>query len=120
MDTVTDVTTACKTAVDILTDLLCFDMMESGILELHKQDITVFSFLHENIKLFATQAKVTGVVLTVSTEPVETDVLINNNNNSNIGHNVPNLVNNSWIGRYVHQHINYIILCKIFTFDTME
>ena len=77
-------------------------MMESGILELHKQDITVFSFLHENIKLFATQAKVTGVVLTVSTETVETDVLIHNNNNSNIGHNVPNLVNNSWIGRYVH------------------
>lgn len=73
LDTVSDVTAACKTAVDILNDLLCFDMLESGILELHKQEIAVLPFLYENIKLFSTQARGNGVELTVSAGSLDLD-----------------------------------------------
>jgi protein involved in sex pheromone biosynthesis len=38
-DTLCDVSQACRTAVDILNDLLCFDKLESGILEVHKHEV---------------------------------------------------------------------------------
>lgn len=66
MDTISDANMACKTAVDILNDLLCFDMLESGILLLHCQEIGIISFLNDNIKLFASQAKESGVELILS------------------------------------------------------
>ena len=85
-----DVTAACKTAVDILNDLLCFDMLESGILELHKQEIAVLPFLLDNIKLFATQAKGIGVDLTVSAGSID----LNTKNNG-----IAFLLAGSWVAR---------------------
>ena len=90
LDTVSDVTAACKTAVDILDDLLCFDMLESGILELHKQEIAVLPFLYDNIKLFSTQAKGIGVELTVTAGSLDLDA-----NNSDIAY----LLAGSWVAR---------------------
>jgi hypothetical protein len=34
-----DVNSACRIALDILNDLLCFDKLESGILVLHKEEV---------------------------------------------------------------------------------
>lgn len=102
LDTLSDVTSACKTAVDILNDLLCFDMMESGILELHKQDITVFTFLYDNIKLFATQAKGNGVELTVSAEAFEAEQMTSSScSGVGVGINPNHFNYNSWILKYV-------------------
>jgi hypothetical protein len=38
-DTLCDVSQACRAAVDILNDLLCFDKLESGILEVNKHEV---------------------------------------------------------------------------------
>ena len=34
-----DVNVACRTTLDILNDLLCFDKMEGGILVAHKHEV---------------------------------------------------------------------------------
>jgi signal transduction histidine kinase len=92
MDTFSDVTAACKKAVEILNDLLCFDMLESGILELHKQEIAVLPFLY-NIQLFSTQARGIGVDLTVAAGTID------------IGSHSPGialLLADSWVARPLH------------------
>jgi signal transduction histidine kinase len=93
MDTVSDVTAACKTAVEILNDLLCFDMLESGILELHKQEIAVLPFLYDNIQLFSTQARGIGVDLTVAAGTIDLE-----------GHSagIALLLADSWVARPLH------------------
>ena len=63
-----DVQSACRIAVEILNDLLCFDKLESGILELHKQDIEVAPFIASCVKMFASQAKEEGVTIVNTTE----------------------------------------------------
>ena len=47
-----DVQLACNTSVEILNDLLCFDKIEGGILELHKQEVPVTRFLTETCRQF--------------------------------------------------------------------
>ena len=44
-DTLCDVNMSCTAAVDILNNLLCYEKLESGILELHKENIAVGPFL---------------------------------------------------------------------------
>ena len=58
---VQDVKSACRTAVEILDDLLCFDKLESGILEVHKHDVSVIPFISECVDMFTSQAKEAGV-----------------------------------------------------------
>ena len=91
LDTLSDVTAACKTAVDILNDLLSFDMLESGILELHKQQVAVLPFLVDNIKLFSTQARGEGVDLSVSAGSLD---LASNSPAASF------LLADSWVARY--------------------
>jgi signal transduction histidine kinase len=56
-ETLTDINVACNTAVDILNDLLSFEKLESGILELHKEDVPALSFVNECVGMFAVHAK---------------------------------------------------------------
>ena len=60
-DTLRDVNLSCKAAVDILNDLLCFDKLESGILELHKQETNVIPFVTECVAMFAAQARANDI-----------------------------------------------------------
>ena len=53
--------TACRIAVEILNDLLCFDKLESGILELHKHEVPVKSFIADCVNMFGSQAREAGV-----------------------------------------------------------
>jgi hypothetical protein len=62
-DTICDVSSACRTAVDILNDLLCFDKLESNILELHKSEVPVLPFISEGMSGFSIQARECGVTL---------------------------------------------------------
>jgi signal transduction histidine kinase len=60
-DTLRDVNLSCKAALDILNDLLCFDKLESGILELHKQETHIIPFVTECIAMFQSQARANDV-----------------------------------------------------------
>ena len=62
-----DVQLACNTSVEILNDLLCFDKIEGGILELHKQEVPVIRFLTETCRQF------TGTSTSTSTSTIYTD-----------------------------------------------
>ena len=63
-DTLRDVNLSCKAALDILNDLLCFDKLESGILELHKQDTHIVPFVTDCIAMFAAQARENDIKVT--------------------------------------------------------
>jgi two-component system, sensor histidine kinase len=65
-DTLCDVNTSCKAAVDILNDLLCYEKLESGILELHKEDIVVDLFLKNCVSMFSAHARECGVTMTMT------------------------------------------------------
>lgn len=66
-------------------------MLESGILELHKQEIAVLPFLYDNIQLFSTQARGIGVDLTVAPGTIDLE-----------GHSagIALLLADSWVARY--------------------
>ena len=104
-DTLCDVNLSCMVAVDILNDLLCYEKMESGILELHKENINVESFLNECIAMFAGQADECGVHMHVCTSPIEYNNDNNqnndndNNNNNNDNNNVKNKSNKNHSNR---------------------
>ena len=62
-ETLWDVYRACMTAVDILNDLMCYDKIESGILVLHKEDLTPLPFLQDCFNGFRAEAQERGVTL---------------------------------------------------------
>jgi signal transduction histidine kinase/CheY-like chemotaxis protein len=64
-ETLLDVKSACSIAVEILNDLLSFDKMESGILELHKQEVNVAPLIIDSVNMFASQAKEADVTISV-------------------------------------------------------
>jgi signal transduction histidine kinase len=66
-DTLCDVNISCMAAVDILNDLLCYEKLESGILELHKENIVIEPFLKDCLSMFSVHAKECGVELSVTT-----------------------------------------------------
>jgi signal transduction histidine kinase/CheY-like chemotaxis protein len=67
-ETLCDVNMSCTAAVDILNDLLCYEKLESGILELHKENIVVDSFLKNCVSMFSAQARECGVTMTMVTD----------------------------------------------------
>jgi signal transduction histidine kinase len=63
--TLCDVNLACRTAVDILNDLLCFDKIESGVLEVHKHEVSLLPFIKDCVGMFSAQAREGGVKLSI-------------------------------------------------------
>ena len=59
---------SCTAAVDILNDLLCYEKLESGILELHKEEFNVGEYLRDRVNMFCAQARECGVTLTLITD----------------------------------------------------
>eukprot|EP01035_Chromulina_nebulosa_P029810 gene29810-39541_t len=60
-----DVQLACGTSVNILNDLLSFEKLESGILELHRENIPIVAFATDSIKIFSGQAREKDVELSL-------------------------------------------------------
>ena len=71
-DTLCDVNASCTAAVDILNDLLCYEKLDSGILELHKENISVLEFLRDRVGMFSLQARECGVALKMNMGPTGT------------------------------------------------
>jgi signal transduction histidine kinase len=65
-DILSDVNSACRTALDILNDLLCFDKLENGALVLHKQEEPVLPFISDCVAMFSSQARECGVSLSIT------------------------------------------------------
>ena len=60
-DTLCDVNMSCTAAVSILNDLLCYEKLESGRMQLHKETVTINPFLENCMLLFSAQAQECGV-----------------------------------------------------------
>ena len=60
-DTLCDVNMSCTAAVSILNDLLCYEKLESGRMQLHKETVTINPFLDNCMLLFSAQAQECGV-----------------------------------------------------------
>ena len=58
-----DVDMCCKASLDILNDLLCFDKLDCGILELHKQEVPILPLLVDAVAMFAGHAKENNITL---------------------------------------------------------
>ena len=67
-ETLCDVNMSCMAAVDILNDLLCYEKLESGILELHKENIMIEALLVNCLTMFSGQARECGVTMAVATD----------------------------------------------------
>lgn len=66
-DTLFDVNRSCEAAIDILNDLLCYEKIESSILVLHKEEITVQPYLFDCLSMFNVQARECGVTMCIHT-----------------------------------------------------
>ena len=64
-DTLDDVTHAITTSVDILNDLLTFDKLQSGVMQIHVTDINVKSFVQDCCSIFMSQARGDNIRLAV-------------------------------------------------------
>ena len=64
-DTLDDVTHAITTSVDILNDLLTFDKLQSGVMQIHVTDINVKSFVQDCCSIFMAQARGDNIRLSV-------------------------------------------------------
>ena len=78
--TLQDIFGACETAVDILNDLLSFEKLESGILDLHTTHEPAIGFVAECVDMFSVQARAKGIDLHLvphqSSPLVESDVVV--------------------------------------------
>jgi signal transduction histidine kinase/CheY-like chemotaxis protein len=71
-ETLSDVNVSCKTAIDILNDLLTFDKLESGILELHGEKLPALNFVASCVKMFSAQARSSNIQLLLNPRENET------------------------------------------------
>ena len=82
-ETLTDVNTACTTAVEILNDLLTFEKLESGILELHKETVPAMALVKECITMFTVHARSKDIeVVPVFNIPLPDTVPVNGSGSS--------------------------------------
>ena len=65
LDTLQDINSSCVSALDILNDLLCFNKLEAGLLELNKEVVCPGVFVKESVAMFNVQARDCGVLLSV-------------------------------------------------------
>lgn len=74
-----NVRTSCEAAVEILNDLLCFDKLESGILDLHKLETPVIPFISDCVHMFSSQAREAGIDISLVTSHTNTTLPPSNN-----------------------------------------
>jgi signal transduction histidine kinase/CheY-like chemotaxis protein len=81
-ETLCDVNMSCTAAVSILNDLLCYEKLESGRMELHKENVGIEDFLNNSLSLFSSQALECGVSITLDLDkPLTLQEQITNGSN---------------------------------------
>ena len=63
LDTLQDINSSCVSALDILNDLLCFNKLEAGLLELNKEIVCPGAFVKESVAMFNVQVTDTPFLL---------------------------------------------------------
>jgi signal transduction histidine kinase len=61
IEVVADISQACNIAVEILNDLLMYEKIEGGLIQLEKEEVEVAPFVTEVLKLFSVQAKALNI-----------------------------------------------------------
>ena len=61
-----ETSSACRTAVDILNDLLLFDKIENSMLIANKSVSNVAELLYDSVKMFSVQMREKKIELTVT------------------------------------------------------
>ena len=75
-ETLSDVKSACRTAVEILNDLLCFDKLEEGVLEVHKHEVTVLPFIEECVQVLNHCCRTVSTAIAVAAIAIITSRLV--------------------------------------------
>jgi len=57
LDTLKCMSGACDAAIEVLNDILCYDKVDSGTLELRKEDVNIISFISETSQIFRPTAQ---------------------------------------------------------------
>ena len=68
-DTLCDVNMSCTAALDILNDLLCYEKLESGRMDLHAENVCVLSFLSDCLSLFSAESRERGITISLLSDP---------------------------------------------------
>lgn len=63
LDTLAEMDASSDVAIEILNDLLLYDKLENGLVELHKQDIGALEFIQNSLLMFAVQIRAKKVDL---------------------------------------------------------
>ena len=66
LETITDIESSCDTALTILNDLLSYEKLEAGLLQLEKSKFEAWPFIRESIKPFLIQVSDNIYFLTYS------------------------------------------------------
>ena len=88
-DTLCDVNMSCTTAVSILDDLLCYEKLNSGILELHKEEVFIAPFLGDCVSMFSAQARECSVTMSVVMDVTDVDIVNETDTSSDITIHLP-------------------------------
>lgn len=72
-DTTQCVLSACESAVDILNDILVYDKLEGGHLELRKEEVSIIPFLTESLSIFRPMAAEKNIRLCDYISTTDTD-----------------------------------------------
>jgi signal transduction histidine kinase len=67
LETLADVNLSCVAAVDILNDLLTFEKLEGGMMDLHKESISPDLLVRSSMQIFLLQAKSKDITLELVT-----------------------------------------------------
>ena len=88
-DTLCDVNMSCTAAVSILDDLLCYEKLDSGILELHKEEVIIAPFLGECVSMFSAQARECDVTMSVVMDVTDVDIVNETDTSSDMTTHLP-------------------------------
>ena len=72
IDTVDDISNSCQTALSILNDLLTFDKIDSGQMQLEFEETHPWSYINSAVKPFSVQARQNNIRFLVACDDIET------------------------------------------------
>ena len=61
LEILNDIQSATHTTLNILNDLLCFEKLESGLLDLHCLKVNVMTLISQNVLMFSNESKEKGI-----------------------------------------------------------
>jgi signal transduction histidine kinase len=83
LKTLSEIQVACGVALDILNQLLLYDKIECGMIEMNKQDVSIPHLINDSLNLFAVQFREKGIDLKLFGLSRDTAVSCSNKRSNN-------------------------------------